>query len=128
MRKQKEGCARIVIWDEFKIDLAYTMEATYSGFDLGIYKVGFRTVSQMERSSHTSNGMPGLANTNVHTANHWPQLLSRSPQIGRSRITHRRDRRSVRGSFRHESCLCTRQTVSFSLVCTSRSSAVLVFV
>lgn len=39
MRKQKEGCARIVVWDEFKIDLAYTMEATYNGFDLGIYKV-----------------------------------------------------------------------------------------
>lgn len=38
MRKQKEGCARIVVWDEFKIDLAYTMEATYNGFDLGIYK------------------------------------------------------------------------------------------
>ncbi|UJR28214.1 hypothetical protein I4U23_009464 [Adineta vaga] len=38
MRKQKEGCARIVVWDEFKIDLAYTMEATYSGFDIGLYK------------------------------------------------------------------------------------------
>lgn len=43
MRKQKEGCARIVVWDEFKIDLAYTMEATYSGFDVGIYKVRFVT-------------------------------------------------------------------------------------
>ena len=52
MRKQKEGCARIVIWDEFKIDLAYTMEATYSGFDLGIYKVGFRTAVYVDRS-HT---------------------------------------------------------------------------
>ena len=41
MRKQKEGCARIVVWDEFKIDLAYTMEATYCGFDTGIYKVHF---------------------------------------------------------------------------------------
>jgi hypothetical protein len=39
MRKQKEGCARIVVWDEFKIDLAYTMEATYNGFDIGLYKV-----------------------------------------------------------------------------------------
>jgi hypothetical protein len=39
MRKQKEGCARIVVWDEFKIDLAYTMEATYNGFDTGLYKV-----------------------------------------------------------------------------------------
>ncbi|CAF0810559.1 unnamed protein product [Rotaria sordida] len=38
MRKQKEGCARIVVWDEFKIDFAYTMEATYSGFDIGLYK------------------------------------------------------------------------------------------
>jgi hypothetical protein len=39
MRKQKEGCARMVVWEEFKIDLAYTMEATYSGFDIGLYKV-----------------------------------------------------------------------------------------
>ncbi len=29
----------MVVWDEFKIDLAYTMEATYSGFDIGLYKV-----------------------------------------------------------------------------------------
>lgn len=43
MRKQKEGCARMVVWDEFKIDLAYTMEATYSGFDSGIYKVRAQT-------------------------------------------------------------------------------------
>jgi hypothetical protein len=42
IRKQKEGCARIVVWEEFKIDLAYTMEATYNGFDVGIYKVCFR--------------------------------------------------------------------------------------
>ena len=39
MRKQKDGCARIVVWDEFKIDLAYTMETTYNGFDVGFYKV-----------------------------------------------------------------------------------------
>lgn len=38
IRKQKEGCARIVVWEEFKIDLAYTMEATYNGFDVGLYK------------------------------------------------------------------------------------------
>lgn len=47
MRKQKEGCARIVVWDEFKIDLAYTMEATYNGFDLGVYKV--RSLSCSDR-------------------------------------------------------------------------------
>lgn len=39
IRKQKEGCARIVVWEEFKIDLAYTMETTYNGFDVGLYKV-----------------------------------------------------------------------------------------
>ena len=39
IRKQKEGCARIVVWEEFKVDLAYTMEASYNGFDIGVYKV-----------------------------------------------------------------------------------------
>ncbi|CAF0963815.1 unnamed protein product [Adineta ricciae] len=52
MRKQKEGCARIVVWDEFKIDLAYTMEATYCGFDTGIYKGLQIQISSLQSIGH----------------------------------------------------------------------------
>ncbi|CAF2396050.1 unnamed protein product [Rotaria sp. Silwood2] len=52
MRKQKEGCARIVVWDEFKIDLAYTMEATYNGFDVGLYKGLQIQISTLQMIGH----------------------------------------------------------------------------
>ncbi|CAF3080993.1 unnamed protein product [Rotaria socialis] len=52
MRKQKEGCARMVVWEEFKIDFAYTMEATYNGFDAGLYKGLQIQISTLQMIGH----------------------------------------------------------------------------
>jgi len=39
MQKEKEGTARISMWNELKIDYIYTLEASLSGTDISSFLV-----------------------------------------------------------------------------------------
>ncbi|XP_075216062.1 cytosolic carboxypeptidase 1-like isoform X2 [Lycorma delicatula] len=49
----KESTARITIWREFGVTRSYTMESSYCGFDVGIYKGNHMAISHLEEMGAT---------------------------------------------------------------------------
>ncbi|RZF32244.1 hypothetical protein LSTR_LSTR015858 [Laodelphax striatellus] len=49
----KEATARISVWRQFGVQRSYTMESSYCGFDVGLYKGNHMTIPILEEMGRT---------------------------------------------------------------------------
>jgi hypothetical protein len=61
--RTKEATARVTVWREFGVKRSYTMECSFCGFDIGIYKVCEHRKPLSEMSVNVITVLPILGNS-----------------------------------------------------------------